>query len=29
MTWYFVLILLTEVEKNHDACALSKYVNIS
>ena len=28
MTWYFVLILLTEVEKNHDACALSKYVNI-
>jgi len=28
MTWYFVFILLTEVEKNHDACALSKYVNI-
>ena len=25
---YFVFILLTEAEKNHDACAHSKYVNI-
>lgn len=28
MIWYFVFILLTEAEKNHDACARSKYVNI-
>lgn len=28
MIWYFVFILLTEIEKNHDTRALSKYVNI-